>query len=162
MAQATRKTDVAGRRIAKKGEPEFARYTEKEVTPVINSFGDWLEENTGLTLTKRDRQILFIGSALRGTFQKSDYNQERIAARKEEIAAEEEAREQRAAEREERRAAREAAAAERKSAPKTAPAKSAAKSTAPAKKGATAKSAPAKTGTTRRRPVASKNSNSDF
>lgn len=160
MAQATRKTDVAGRRIAKKGEPRLARYAEKEVTPVINLYGDWLEEEVfGSPLSERDRQILFVGSALRGAFQKSDTNQNRIASRKDEIADEAEARAARAEERAAKREAREAARAERAAAPKkSAPEKTSAKT---ASKSAPTKSAPAKAGTTRRRPATSKSSD-DF
>lgn len=153
MAQAVKNVDAAGRRIAKKGEPKLARYLEKEVTPVIEDFADFLEKQTGMTLNKRDRQVLFIGSALRGTFQKSPENQARIAQRKEEIAAELEDRQAR----HDARVAKKAARAEKASEPKTAKG-------APAKSTKTAhptKSAPAKAGTTRRRPAA-KSSNSDF
>lgn len=151
--------DGAGRRVAKKGEPRLARYAEKNVTPVIDLYADWIEQEVGITLTAKDRKILYIGSALRGEFQKSDLNQDRIATRKEEIEAEEQAREERRQERAEKRAAKETAAKS--------------KSTAPAKKTAAAsKSAPAKkTGKTsgktapasRRRPAPTgKGSKGDF
>lgn len=148
--------DVAGRRIAKKGEPRLARYTEKEVTPVIELFADWLETETGLTLNERDRKVLFIGSALRGQFQKSDVNQSRIVQRKEEMASEVESREARRAERAERKAAKAAA-------PKVSKTAKAVAKTAGGAKPKPTKSAPAKASTGRRRPAsAGKSRNADF
>ena len=152
-----RKTDVAGRRIAKKGEPINAKYADEEraIPAVINDFVDYLKETTGYDV---DARSVYLGSALRGQFQKSEGNQKRIADRAAEIEQEKIDRaaraEERAAAKAEREAARAAKAAEpkaEKAAPAKAPAKAAAK--APAKtatKAAAAKAAPA---TTRRRPA---------
>mgnify|MGYP001581982967 CR=1 FL=1 len=152
-----RKTDVAGRRIAKKGEPINAKYADEEraIPTVINDFVDYLKETTGYDV---DPRSVYLGSALRGQFQKSEGNQKRIADRAAEIEQEKIDRakraEERAAAKAEREAARAAKAAEpkaEKAAPAKAPAKAAAK--APAKtatKAAAAKAAPA---TTRRRPA---------
>lgn len=152
-----RKTDVAGRRIAKKGEPINAKYADEEraIPAVINDFVDYLKETTGYDV---DPRSVYLGSALRGQFQKSEGNQKRIAARAAEIEQEKIDRakraEERAAAKAEREAARAAKAAEpkaEKAAPAKAPAKAAAK--APAKtatKAAAAKAAPA---TNRRRPA---------
>lgn len=156
-----RKTDVAGRRIAKKGEPINAKYADEEraIPAVINDFVDYLKETTGYDV---DPHSVYLGSALRGQFQKSEGNQKRIAARAAEIEQEKIDRakraEERAAAKAEREAARAAKAEEKaaapakeKAAPKTAAKAPAAK--APAKtatKAAAAKAAPA---TTRRRPA---------
>lgn len=157
MAAATtaRKTDVAGRRIAKKGEPINAKYADEDRTipAVINDFVDYLKETTGYDV---DPRSVYLGSALRGQFQKSEGNQARIAARAAEIEQEKIDRAKRAEERAAAKAEREAARAAKAAEPKTekaekAPAKTAAK--APAKtatKAAAAKAAPA---TTRRRPA---------
>lgn len=157
-SKSTAKQDVAGRRVAKKGEPQHAAYVEKTIPTRIGEFADWLETQTGYT--DLDPRSVYLGSALRGAFQKSEENQERIAARAQEIKDQAEARaqakidraaakEQRAAERAEKAAAREAAKAEAAAEAKAAPAKK-----APAKaaaKKAPAKAAPAKP--TRRRPA---------
>ena len=149
-----RKTDVAGRRIAKKGEPINAKYADEEraIPAVINDFVDYLKETTDYDM---DPHSVYLGSALRGQFQKSEGNQKRIADRAAEIEQEKIDRvkraEERAAAKAEREAARAAKAAEpktekaEKAAPKTATAKA-----APAKKAAATKAAPA---TTRRRPA---------
>jgi hypothetical protein len=161
-----------GHRSLKPGEPHFANYAEKDVPPVIQEFVDWLKKETG---AKIDAKSVYLGSALRGTFQKSDENQKRIAARKKELEQErldaEKRREERAAAKVERDAAKAARAAEPKVA-KT-PAKSTAKSTskttaerkAPATKASAkkpaAKAAPATA--TRRRPAKAKaGDDSDF
>lgn len=164
------KTDAVGRRVAKKGEPQFASYADKTITPVMQDFADYLTEQTGY---KVDPMSVQLGSALRGQFQKSDFNQERIARRAEERAAEAEAKVQRAAEREENRAAKEQAKADRAAAREqaakdkaAAPAKTAAKPAAKAA-GKTAAAKPAaKTAkvtplASRRRP-ASKPAATDF
>lgn len=177
-AKTAPKTDVAGRRVAKKGEPAQAVYVDKNIPTRIQEFADWLTRETGYEV---DPRSVYLGSALRGTFQKSDENQERIAARAQEIIDQAAAREQakldraqakadreaaRAAKAEEREQAKAAKAAEAKAAPaaKKAPAKAAAK--APAAKTAAAKKAPAKAAATpsRRRPArpAAKETNGDF
>lgn len=155
------KQDAAGRRVAKKGEPALALYADKVVTPVIEDFSEWLTAQTGYEV---DPMSVFLGSALRSTFQKSEQNQERIAAsaqaKLDAIAAREERAEAREAARAEKEAAKAAKAAEPK-APKAAPAKKApaAAAKAPAKKAA---AAPAPV---RRRPIAAagkKSTKSDF
>ncbi|WMI33141.1 hypothetical protein SEA_RIKSENGUPTA_45 [Microbacterium phage RikSengupta] len=167
-AKAAPKTDVAGRRVKKAGEPALAAYADKNIPTRITEFVDFLKRETGYDV---DPRSVYLGSALRGTFQKSDENQERIAARAQEIVEQREAREARAEERAakkvEREAARAAKAEEKaaaakaaKEAPKAAPAKAAGKTTA--------KKAPAKTAAkaatpTRRRPArAAKETNADF
>lgn len=99
-AKSTAKQDVAGRRVAKKGEPALASYVERKVPTRIQEFADYLERETGYA---PDLRTLYLGSALRGTFQKSEENQARLKARQEELAA---LREERAAKRAEREAAK--------------------------------------------------------
>ncbi len=84
---------------ARKKTPAFAQYADRKPTLLINDFADWIEREVGMTLTERDRHILFVGSSLRGTFQKSPDNQKRIAAADARLKAEKEARIERAAER---------------------------------------------------------------
>ena len=144
----TRKTDIAGRRIAQKGEPINAKYADEEraIPAVINDFVDYLKETTGYDV---DPRSVYLGSALRGQFQKSEGNQKRIADRAAEIKQEKIDRakraEERAAAKAEREVARAAKAAEPK-AEKAAPAKTA------------TKAAPA---TTRRRPARPSNASRD-
>jgi len=165
-AKKTSTTDVAGRRVAKKGEPTHANYVEKAIPTRIQEFADWLTRETGFEV---DARSVYLGSALRGTFQKSDENQERISARQQEILDQAAAREQakidreqakvareaaRAAKAEEKAAAAAAAKAEAAAAPKAAPAKKApAAKAAPAKRTPAAKAAPAKATPARRRPA---------
>lgn len=158
-AKSTIKTDVAGRRKGTKGEPPRANYAEKAVPTVIQNFAEYLTEQTGYEV---DLRSVYLGSALRGEFQKSPENQARIEARAQEIVAEREAREAakvaRAEAKAEREAARAAKAAEPK-AEKAAPAKKAPAAKAPVAKATPAKKAPAKPAakaapaTTRRRPA---------
>jgi histone H1/5 len=174
-AKSTIKTDVAGRRQKKAGEPTHANFVEKAIPTRIQEFADWLTRETGYEV---DARSVYLGSALRGTFQKSDENQERIAARKIELENEAEAKVTRAAEREqakldreaaraakaeerekaaaERAAAKEAAAKEKAAAPAKTTAAKAAPAKAPAKRAAATKAAPAKATPTRRRPASSK------
>lgn len=151
-AKSTVKTDAAGRRKGTKGEPPRANYAEKEIPTVIQNFVDYLKEQTGYEV---DPRSVYLGSALRGEFQKSPENQKRIADRAAEIEQERIDREARAEERAAAKAEREAAKAAKAAEPKAEKAapKSAAK-TAPAKK-APAKTAAAKAtpATTRRRPA---------
>ncbi|QNN98607.1 hypothetical protein SEA_AESIR_41 [Microbacterium phage Aesir] len=157
-AKSTVKTDAAKRRVAKKGEPPRANYAEKAVPTVIQNFADYLTEQTGYEV---DLRSVYLGSALRGEFQKSPENQKRIADRAAEIEREREERAAKAEERAAKKAEREAAAKEKaaaakeaKSAPKASTAKAPAAKTAAAKKApakaAATKAAPA---TTRRRPA---------
>ncbi|UYL85336.1 hypothetical protein SEA_HAGER_43 [Microbacterium phage Hager] len=155
-AKSTVKTDAAKRRVAKKGEPPRANYAEKAIPTVIQNFVDYLTEQTGYEV---DPRSVYLGSALRGEFQKSPENQKRIADRQAEIEREAEERAKRAEERAAKKAEREAAAAEKAAAAKEAKSapKAAATKAAPAK--TAAKKAPAKTdakaapATTRRRPA---------
>lgn len=68
-----------------KNTPALANYAAKEVTPLITAYAAWLEEQTGY---KVDPLSVYLGSALRGTFQKSEGNQKRIADRAAEIEVE--------------------------------------------------------------------------
>lgn len=165
-AKSTSKTDIAGRRVKTKGEPEFAAFVEKQVPERIQEFAEWLTRETGYEV---DLRSVYLGSSLRGTFQKSDENQKRISARAAEIEQEkidrQTAREERAAAKEKRTAERAAHANGEKLAPKTAapkaPAKTAAKTTArkPAAAKTTTKATPA---TTRRRPARPAAKDEDF
>ncbi|QPL15056.1 hypothetical protein SEA_HAUNTER_42 [Microbacterium phage Haunter] len=166
-AKSTVKTDVAKRRVAKKGEPPRANYAEKAVPSVIQNFAEYLTEQTGYEV---DLRSVYLGSALRGEFQKSPENQKRIADRAAEIEREREERAAKAEERAAKKAEREAAAKEKaaaakeaKSAPKASTAKAPAAKTAAAKKApakaAATKAAPA---TTRRRPARPAASDADF
>jgi hypothetical protein len=166
----TKSTDAAGRRKGKAGEPELAKYAETEPTALHQEFADWIEKKTGV---KVDVKSIQLGAVLRPIHQKSEENQERIAAAKErleaEIAEREERRVERAKRREEREKAAAAKAAEPKpervakapKEPKAAPAAKPAKAT-PAKPAAAkaakatpaAKAAPAKPAGSRRRSAA--------
>lgn len=154
-SKSTAKQDVAGRRVKTKGEPTHAAYAEKAIPTRIQEYIEWLSRETGYEV---DPRSVYLGSSLRGTFQKSPENQERIAARAQEIEDEKAARIQRAEERAaakvEREAARAAKAEEKAAAAKEA--KSAPKAASAAKKTA-AKKAPAKAAakpaTGRRRPA---------
>lgn len=159
-AKSTVKTDVAGRRVAKKGEPTHANFVEKNIPTRMQEYVDWLERETGYAV---DARSVYLGSSLRGTFQKSDENQERIAARAQEIEDQRAAKEQRKLDRIEAKAAKEAAKAEKAAAAKAAPAEKAAPKKAPAK--TAAKKAPAKAATpSRRRPAkpTAQDANADF
>lgn len=91
-----------------------------EVTPVILAYSAWLEEQTGY---KVDPMSVYIGSQLRGTFQKSEGNQTRLALQAAALAEREQAKILRKLERENAAAAKAAAqAAAQKAAPKAKPA----------------------------------------
>ena len=83
--------------------PQFAHYAEKEATPTMQAYADWLTRETGYAV---DVQSVVLASWLRGEFQKSEDNQRRMA----DAAT---AREQAKAERALRQAEREATAKER-------------------------------------------------
>lgn len=83
--------------------PRFANYAEKEATPTMQAYAEWLTRETGYDV---DPRSVYLGSALRGQFQKSEGNQARIA----DAAS---AREQAKTDRAQRKAEREAAAKER-------------------------------------------------
>jgi phage/plasmid-associated DNA primase len=178
----TSTTDTAGRRVAKKGEPTFANYVEKAIPTRIQEYADWLERETGFAV---DARSVYLGSALRGTFQKSEENQTRISSRAQEILDQAAAREQAKIDRAEAKAQREVERAEKAEARKVAaaakaeevaaakaakaaepkPEKVVAAKKAPAtKKAPAAKAAPAKPAApARRRPAkAAAETNGDF
>lgn len=138
----------------------LARYADKKVTPVITDFVEWLQNQTGVEV---DPLSVYIASALRGEFQKSEGNQKRIAAQRAQREAEAKARADRKVARAEEAAAKQSEAAAvakvRAEAAKT-PAKAAAKQV-PGKKAAAARPLDSKlspvakpTASGRRRPVA--------
>lgn len=88
--------DAAGRRKATKGEPRLARYADADPTELQTAFANWIEKETGYA---PDIKSIQLGAVLRGTFQKSEENQARIAARKVEIEQEIADRAQRKADR---------------------------------------------------------------
>ena len=96
--------------------PALAKYADKPISAVHESFIGWLEEQTGYPV---DPQTVAIAINLHSTWQKSDGNQKRIADMKARNAAE-------AVARAERKAAREAARAEKDAATPPAPAPTAA------------------------------------
>lgn len=91
-----------------------ANRTTKAITPVMQDFLAYIEQQTGY---KADPMSVQLGGLLRGEFQKSEGNQKRIAAQSEAVAKAN-------AERAERAAAR---AAKAEPAPTKAPAKRATK-----------------------------------
>jgi sRNA-binding protein len=54
----------------------LAHRVPTEVTDLINTYAEWLTEQTGY---KVDPMSVYLGSQLRGTFQKGEANQARIA-----------------------------------------------------------------------------------
>jgi hypothetical protein len=142
---AAKTTDAAGRRTKTKGEAPKAALVEKDITNTMERFAEYVQTQTGYAVDVRSLQL---GSVLRGEFQKSDENQQYLAARAVEIEAEQAAKVQRAEEREARRAEREAAkaakAAEPKAATTKAPAAKKAVATKTAAKAPAAKATPVK------------------
>ena len=172
------KTDIAGRRVKAKGEPQFANYADKDIPAVINEFVAFLEAETGATI---DARSVYLGSALRGTFQKSEGNQKRIAERAAEIEQEKIDRVKNAEERAARKvqreadrktkaeekvaAAKEAAAEAKVAAAEAKAAKAAAPKVAPVKKApvkAAAKTPAKPAAPARRRPAKPATEESDF
>jgi hypothetical protein len=49
-----------------------AAYAGKPVTPLINAYCDWLEREVGIKLDADARRAVYLGSALRTEFQKSN------------------------------------------------------------------------------------------
>ena len=86
---------MTARKPSRKATPPLAHYAEKDVTPVIEEFAAWLTEQTGYEV---DLRSVYPGSSLRATFQKSEGNQARIAARAAAVAADKLARAERKAE----------------------------------------------------------------
>ena len=74
-----------------------AEYATKEPTELIMQFCDWIEREVGITLDADARRAVYLGSALRGDFQKSPANQARLAEQVERVAAEKVARAERTA-----------------------------------------------------------------
>ncbi len=107
--------------------PRFAHYAEKEATPTMQAYAEWLTRETGYAV---DVQSVVLASWLRGEFQKSAENQTRWEQSKAQKAEEAEARKARAAERaaqaEQKRAERAERAKEREAAAKERAAKKAA------------------------------------
>jgi hypothetical protein len=69
--------------------PTLAHYADKAITPVMVDFIAFIESETGY---KVDPMSVQLGSLLRGTFQKSEGNQKRIAEAAQKRAAEETAK----------------------------------------------------------------------
>lgn len=87
---ATKKTQTA---------PRAEYLANLKVTPVIEEFARYIESECGIVLSERERVVLYLGSALRGDFQKSPGNQARLSEQAKRVAAEKVAREKRATER---------------------------------------------------------------
>lgn len=142
------KTDVAGRRVKKAGEAPLASYADKDITPVMTDYVTWLKEQTGYDVDPLSVQL---SGVLRGTFQKSSFRQEKLAAREREIVEEREARAKRAEERAARKVERETAKAAKAAEPK---AEKPAKAEKPVVKKAAPAAKTAKTAPAAKRPVA--------
>lgn len=89
-------------------QPTFAKYVEKDISPVTALFVTWLEQETGYPVDDRTASLVL---DLHGRFQKSPLNQKRIA----EAAARRQAE---VTARAERKAARETTPAEKAATPK--------------------------------------------
>lgn len=111
----------------------LAHRVPAEVSALINTYAAWIEEQTGY---KADPMSVYLGSQLRGTFQKGEANQARIAQAAKDRAARDAAKAT-------AKAAREAAAA-----PKAAEAKPAPKATPKAAPKKVAPKRPTKAGST--------------
>lgn len=130
-----------------KAAPPKAHLLEKDITPTMDRFCDWIRDETGYDV---DPMSVQLGGTLRGEFQKSDVNQAALAESKQRRAEEAEAR---AAKREEREA-KKAEKENKKSAPAKPAGKAAATKAAPAAKGKG--KVEAKPTATRRRPAGKK------
>lgn len=104
--------------------PKLARYAEVEASPVIQAYCDWIEQETG---RRPDAWSVYVGSQLRGTFQKTPANQSRLAAEAKARAARDAAKAVRKAEREAKAAEKATPVPAPKPAPKRAPRKVATK-----------------------------------
>lgn len=76
------KVDAANRRVKKAGEAEFAKYVDRDITPRMQEFAEWLTKNTGYEV---DARSVYLSSSLRATFQSSPENQKRIEERRNEL-----------------------------------------------------------------------------
>lgn len=151
--------------------PEMAHLLEKDITPVMANYANWLKEVTGYDVDERTVQL---AGTQRIVFQKSEMNRGDLASRKEAAAQailDREARaEERAAKREEREKNAEANAAKRAEAKvareeaKANKAASAVEGKAPAAKKPTAaaKKAAAAAPSPKRRRAATKADNEEF
>lgn len=66
---------------------DYTVYADKEPTPTMSDFADWLEEEVGLEFETEQEAAIFrmgvrLGGTLRMEFQRSDFNRERRAERK--------------------------------------------------------------------------------
>lgn len=87
----------------------LAHRVPAEVSALITTYAQWIEEQTGY---KADPMSVYLGSQLRGTFQKGEANQSRLQQAAKDRAARDAAKAK-------AKAAREAAAAAKAAAPKT-------------------------------------------
>ncbi|MGN7187258.1 hypothetical protein [Microbacterium enclense] len=101
---------MTARKTTPTAAPQFARYAEKEATPTMQAYAEWLTRETGYAV---DVKSVLLASWLRGEFQKSEDNQARITSAKTRKAEEAEARAARRAEREAKAAERAAKQAAR-------------------------------------------------
>lgn len=134
-------------------EPPLAVYQEKEPTQLHINFVEWCLEQTGIECDLKTVQLAF---SLRMVFQKSEYNQDDLARRREEAEQAKIDRAERAEERAAKAAEREAAKEEREAAKKAAATKKTAATAVSGGRRATSKAATAKktTAPARRRPAA--------
>ena len=137
--------------VKAKKEYPLAHLLEKDPTPVMENFADWIEDQTGYEV---DRRSVALAGTLRMVFQKSPENQadleERRQAAEDKKAARLERQEARAA-----KVAQEAKAAKTAKPAAKAPAKAPATKAAPAKRTPAAKAAATtKAAPRRRRPAA--------
>ena len=132
--------------------PPLAHLLDKEITPTMDRYAQWLTEQTGYEVDPRSVQL---SGSQRGLFQKSELNQGALDARRKEREEAAQAREARKTERAEAaaaKAANKATATEEKKATTAKPTKAKPTTAKPAAKTA-AKPGPT---TTRRRPAAKK------
>lgn len=102
-----------------KPAPALARYADVEASALIASYCDWIEEQTG---RRPDPWSVYVGSQLRGKFQKSEGNQKRLAEQAARLAEEAKAKAARKAEREKAAQAKAAAQDTTPATPKAKPA----------------------------------------
>ncbi len=63
----------------KKPAAPRAEYANKPVTPLINEFCNWIEQETGVKLDADARRAVYLGSALRTEFQKTNRAEKQAA-----------------------------------------------------------------------------------
>jgi hypothetical protein len=64
--------------------PDYTVYADKDITPTMEDFHEWLEQEVGIEL---DLRSVALGGTLRMEFQKSQFNKDRRAQRQAERAA---------------------------------------------------------------------------